>query len=83
MMDALKRLLSEREECCSFYKLVIGEEGPSILEELEPPPESTSPAPDELNDSQLVAMTSWRSPLSLIWGPPGMNIISRIISTCV
>ena len=79
MMDALKRLLSEREECCVFYKLIVGEEGPSILEQLEPPPESTSPAPDGLNESQILAMNSWRIPLSLIWGPPGTNISHRFI----
>ena len=78
MMDALKRLLSEREECCVFYKLIVGEEGPSILEQLEPPPESTSPAPDGLNESQILAMNSWRMPLSLIWGPPGTNISHRL-----
>lgn len=74
MIDALKRLLADRDECCKFYRLVVCEEGPSILEDLQPPPESTSPAPDGLNESQLLAMNSWRSPLSLIWGPPGTNI---------
>lgn len=74
MMDALKRLLADREECCVFYKLVVGEEEALFLEELEPAPGSTSPAPDGLNQSQLIAMNSWRSPLSLIWGPPGMKI---------
>jgi hypothetical protein len=49
MMDALKRLLPDREECCVFYKRIVGEEGPSILEQLEPPPESASPAPDGLH----------------------------------
>ena len=80
MMDALKRLLVDREECCVFYKLIVGEEGPSILEQLEPPPESASPAPGGLNESQILAMSSWRTPLSLIWGPPGMNISRRIVS---
>ena len=74
MMDALKRLLSDRQECCVFYKLIVGEEGSSILEELELPPESTATPPEGLNTSQLLAMNSWRSPLSLIWGPPGMNL---------
>ena len=80
MMDALKRLLTDREECCVFYKRIVGEEGPSILEQLEPPPESASPAPDGLNESQILAMNSWRTPLSLIWGPPGMNIFRLLIS---
>lgn len=78
-MDALKRLLADREDCCVFYKLIVGEEGSSILEQLEPPPESASPAPDGLNESQLLAMSSWRTPLSLIWGPPGTNISCRLI----
>ena len=80
MMDALKRLLADREECCMFYKLIVGEGGPSVLEQLEPPPESASPVPDGLNESQILAMSSWRMPLSLIWGPPGMNIFRRVIS---
>lgn len=80
MMDALKRLLADREECCVFYKLIVGEEGSSILEQLEPPPESASPAPDGLNESQILAMSSWRTPLSLIWGPPGTNIFRLLIS---
>ena len=79
MMDALKRLLADREECCLFYHLLVGEEGPSILEQLEPLPESTFPEPDGLNESQLLAMRSWQSPLSLIWGPPGMNISPHLI----
>ena len=80
MMDALKRLLADREECCVFYKLIVGEEGPSILEQLEQPPESASPAPDGLNESQILAMSSWRMPLALIWGPPGTKISRRLIS---
>ena len=79
MMDALKRFLADREECCVFYRLVVGEEESLNLEELESPPESISPAPDGLNESQLVAMSSWRSPLSLIWGPPGIENIRRHI----
>jgi regulator of nonsense transcripts 1 len=80
MMDALKRLLADREECCVFYKLIVGEEEPSILEQLEPPPETACPAPEGLNESQILAMRSWRTPLSLIWGPPGMTISRRLIS---
>ena len=83
MMDALKRLLADRDECCVFYRLVVGEEGPSILEQLEPPPESTYPAPDGLNESQILAMRSWRSPLSLIWGPPGMSVSRRLFISCL
>ena len=83
MMDALKRLLADREECCMFYKLIVGEEGPSILEQLEPPPESASPAPDGLNESQIHAMSSWRTPLSLIWGPPGVNMSHRLPFFCL
>ena len=80
MMDALKRLLADREECCVFYNLIVGEAGPSILEQLEPPQESDSPAPDGLNESQILAMNSWRTPLSLIWGPPGMDTSRCLIS---
>lgn len=85
MMDALQRLLRDREECCAFYKLIIGEEAPGNSGEgdaaLEGTTEDTNagpsgdtdtrPSPSNLNESQIVAMNSWRSRLSLIWGPPG------------
>ena len=82
-MDALKRLLADREECCVFYHLVVGEEGPSTLEQLDLPPDSTFSAPDGLNESQLLAMRSWRSPLSLIWGPPGMKYLITLYTLCL
>jgi regulator of nonsense transcripts 1 len=65
---------------CVFYKLIVGEEGPSILGQVEPPPETASPAPEGLNKSQILAMSSGRTPLSLIWGPPGMTVSHRLIS---
>ncbi|KAF8156601.1 RNA-directed RNA polymerase [Crassisporium funariophilum] len=75
MTDALKRLLGEREECCAFYSLITGEGGSEISEELETELDESSTIPEGLNESQITAMKSWRSPLSLIWGPPGKNTI--------
>ncbi|PPQ66641.1 hypothetical protein CVT24_006933 [Panaeolus cyanescens] len=70
MMDAIKRLLMEKDECCLFYDLIVN--GQPVLDRSTslPTPEQTQ-LPDDLNESQLIAMKSWRSPLSLIWGPPG------------
>ena len=75
MMDALQRLLLEREECCAFYGLITGAGSlptPSDEDEL-PAVNGEDPTPQNLNESQVVAMKSWRSSLSLIWGPPGMS----------
>jgi len=75
MMDALQRLLLEREECCAFYGLITGTgilPTPSDEDEL-PAVNGENPTPESLNESQVVAMKSWRSSLSLIWGPPGMS----------
>jgi len=49
MVDALKRSLADQHECCKFYEILVCEEGPSILENLQPPPKSTSPAPEGFN----------------------------------
>jgi len=73
MIDAIQRLLSEREHCCTFYPLIVGQEDTSVLQRLPAPSEESFEEPEELNESQIVATKSWRRPLSLIWGPPGMS----------
>lgn len=75
MMDALQRLLLEREESCAFYGLITGTGSlPTPSDEDEIPAENeANSTPEGLNESQVVAMKSWRSSLSLIWGPPGTS----------
>ena len=72
-MDALQRLLLEREESCAFYGLITGSGSlPTPSDEGDIPAENeANTTPEGLNESQVVAMKSWRSSLSLIWGPPG------------
>lgn len=73
MMDALLRILQEEADSCLFHGLITGASS-SVIDVSEP--EEFDPSrirPDaHLNDSQIKAVSSWRSPLSLIWGPPGM-----------
>ncbi|KDR76562.1 hypothetical protein GALMADRAFT_450547 [Galerina marginata CBS 339.88] len=70
MMDAIQRLLLEGEECCAFHGFITSAEDSMTYDESEF--EAPNIGPDSgLNESQIRAMESWRSPLSLIWGPPG------------
>ena len=75
MVDAIQRLLSERENCCTFYPLIVGQEDTSALESLPSPSDEGFEDPEGLNGSQVAATKSWRRPLSLIWGPPGMYVL--------
>lgn len=70
MMDAIRRLLKERQECCAFYGLIVGD-GEAVIDEEFEPLDIEIADPEGLNESQLTAMRSWRSSLALIWGPPG------------
>jgi len=72
-MDALQRLLLEREESCAFYGLITGAGNPPDPsgEDDTPVESEANSAPEGLNESQVIAMKSWRVSLSLIWGPPG------------
>jgi len=76
MMDAIKRLYTEKHEACSFYK-VLTETGEnnrvSTGEEQESGSVSVDgPGWEGFNASQKEAIQkSFTSDLSLIWGPPG------------
>lgn len=74
MVDAIQRLLLERDECCGFYALIVGDREPG-LPQGPAPLELSLPDPEGLNESQLLAMRSWRSSLALIWGPPSKSFI--------
>ncbi|KAF9022945.1 RNA-directed RNA polymerase [Hymenopellis radicata] len=79
MMDALQRLLTEKQECCEYYHLLVGEQ----IEEAEPRSRSSSPVPFEygpnLNDSQMRAIDACNSTVSLIWGPPGTGKTTVVV----
>lgn len=81
-MDALQRLLEQEAESCLFHGLITGTTASvtdvSDLEEFDP----SKISPDaHLNDSQIHAVGSWRHPLSLIWGPPGMSQFNQGVVT--
>lgn len=81
MLDAVLRLVEERGECCSFYKVITGSQGSEPAEEDQPPEsvdvESLSAeyvVKDTLNSSQRHAINvalAQRDGMTLIWGPPG------------
>ncbi|KAG7440660.1 RNA-directed RNA polymerase [Guyanagaster necrorhizus] len=72
MMDALIRLLVEKEECCRYHHLITGETGGDEFPTINGAggSEDFSYGTD-LNESQIEAIKSCEAPLSLIWGPPG------------
>ncbi|KAJ7811000.1 RNA-directed RNA polymerase [Mycena olivaceomarginata] len=71
MMEALLRLLEDREICCRYYSLITGTTPETPLALASAP---TSPIPEiyaNLNQSQITAVESTTNPLCLVWGPPG------------
>jgi len=81
MMDALLRLLQDREGSCLFYSIITGDT-PADDTIFAVPASSSSdeiPEPDSLNPSQLTAIRSCEVPLSLIWGPPGTGKTTVVV----
>lgn len=79
-MDAMLKLLTEREQCCAFHSVITGEiiTEDSVAAERETISSEFEPG-DHLNASQRAAVMSLvQGPLSLIWGPPGNQC-----STCL
>lgn len=80
-MDALIRLLTEKEASCLFHSLITGyvdadDPYPLPLNQLEVEEDRAEPASpgdiyENLNPSQRAAVHACGAPLSLIWGPPG------------
>ena len=76
-MDALVRLLTKKEASCAFYDIItdapmVEPESPAGNSGAEPQqPEGEFMYSDNLNESQVAAVNSCKSRLSLIWGPPG------------
>jgi regulator of nonsense transcripts 1 len=74
MMEALLRLLEDRETCCRYYSLITGTTPETPLALASAP---TSPIPEiyaNLNQSQITAVESTTNPLCLVWGPPGKHV---------
>lgn len=79
MIDALLRLLQERDTCCRFYSIITGDMNgednsfspASEEQELTLDSEASPEGIRSLNSSQQTAVRSCDGPLSLIWGPPG------------
>lgn len=83
MLDALLRLLAQKQAACLFYSFITGdeEEAPPEGEQLVPSVEVVPLGADSgLNESQRMAVQSWAAPLSLIWGPPGMALFLSFLS---
>jgi hypothetical protein len=87
MMDALLRLLTQREESCAFYRVITDDEETStehvdedivedaIDDETREQNVIEFTVAGDLNDSQVAAVDSCSAPLSLIWGPPGRELL--------
>ncbi|KAJ7636650.1 RNA-directed RNA polymerase [Roridomyces roridus] len=80
MMDALLRLLENRELSCRYYSIITGTE-PESLTTLASTTLTPS-APGEystLNQSQVAAVEAIHNPLSLVWGPPGTGKTTVVV----
>ncbi|KAJ7472913.1 RNA-directed RNA polymerase [Mycena galericulata] len=77
MMEALLRLLENRETSCRYYSIITGTETKSS--HMLGSTANTPSAPEEhsdLNESQIAAIESTHNPLCLVWGPPGKIFVS-------
>lgn len=75
MMEAVARLVSERESCCHIYKYLIGS---APAEEIH-----AQPATDlsKFNASQKAAVLQClQTPVSNIWGPPGIGKTQIVVA---
>ncbi|KAF5370335.1 hypothetical protein D9758_006999 [Tetrapyrgos nigripes] len=87
MMDAVIRLLSDKEECCGFYRAITGdiESAQGTIPTSQGESASTEDHDDELdnaslNPSQIEAVRSCdEAPLTLIWGPPGTGKTTVVV----
>ncbi|KAJ7166539.1 RNA-directed RNA polymerase [Mycena crocata] len=89
MMEALLRLLEDRETSCRYCSIIIGSPPPSPTMLASSAKISSSPQdfPD-LNQSQITAVDATHNPLCLVWGPPGtgkttvvVQILKRLLRT--
>lgn len=80
MLDAVSRLVVEGSDCCRFYDIIIDSDRGEAENENENESSQTARDLDAeesdldtsgLNASQIAAVRSSTSGVSLIWGPPG------------
>lgn len=85
MMDAVRRLVSEGSDCCSFSNLIVGKHqtGKGIETESDSDAGDVTNEVDldehGLNPNQVRAVKSSENPLALVWGPPGIIKIPRYL----
>ncbi|KAK0492479.1 AAA domain-containing protein [Armillaria luteobubalina] len=80
-MDALIRLLMEKEECCRCLHIIIGDTSGDGLHTMTGPLAEFTYGPD-LNERQIEAIKSCKAPLSAIWGPPVVvQILPKILQS--
>ncbi|KAK0493789.1 AAA domain-containing protein [Armillaria luteobubalina] len=80
-MDALIRLLMEKEECCRCLRIIIGDTSGDGLHTTTDPLAEFTYGPD-LNERQIEAIKSCEVPLSAIWGPPVVvQILPKILQS--
>jgi hypothetical protein len=76
MMNALRRLIKDQSEACSFWRIIVGEPSGEVVPETYERIKDNDPAMEGLNPSQKAAiMNATSSQISLIWGPPGTLLI--------
>ncbi|KAJ7754189.1 RNA-directed RNA polymerase [Mycena maculata] len=80
MMEALLRLLEDREGSCRYYSIITGTE-PESATTLASTANDISVPEDypDLNLSQVTAVESTNNPLSLVWGPPGTGKTTVVV----
>jgi len=77
MLDAVGRLVRDGSLCCSFSNLIVGKhkDDASGQTDGEDPDVDVDGNLDKdgLNPNQVRAVESSKNPLTLIWGPPGIQ----------
>ncbi|KAJ7155081.1 RNA-directed RNA polymerase [Mycena filopes] len=72
MMEALLRLLEDRETSCRYCSIITGTDPEVPLTLAASPETNTDPRTfASLNQSQITAVEAINHPLCLVWGPPG------------
>ncbi|KAL0569074.1 hypothetical protein V5O48_012901, partial [Marasmius crinis-equi] len=82
MLDALTRLMKDKDECCGFYDIITGDHSGADSDtpiRSFPPILGADESIEGLNSSQEAAIRSCTGPLSLIWGPPGTGKTTVIV----
>ncbi|KAJ7446567.1 RNA-directed RNA polymerase [Mycena latifolia] len=81
MMEALLRLMEDREMSCRYYSIITGTEpeSPTALANLPRAVDASEADYAKLNQSQITAVESTDNPLCLVWGPPGTGKTTVVV----